>query len=167
MLPQLAVSAQGQKATVVRTAIEVRLEENVQRLDEVVAVGYNTVRRAQTTGLLSQVKGEKLEFQSSTTFENRIADIHVLKDTSATAIYGSHSANGVIVITPPSGQNGHTNINYRNQFGFSFMVDYIDMMNSGQNLQHQMQCVMSAPNSNFFLVSPAPAYPDWIKIREA
>lgn len=47
------------------------------------------------------------------------------------------------------------------------MVDYIDMMNSGQNLQHQMQCVMSAPNSNFFLVSPDPAYPGWIKIREA
>ena len=32
-----------------RTTIEVRLEEDAQRLDEVVGVGYNTVRRAQTT----------------------------------------------------------------------------------------------------------------------
>ena len=55
-----------------RTTIEVRLEEDAQRLDEVVVVGYNTVRRAQTTGALSQVKGEKLEFQSSPTLENRL-----------------------------------------------------------------------------------------------
>ena len=172
-------------------------------------VGYNTVRRAQTTGALSQVKGEKLEFQSSPTLENRlqgqtpgvmissgsgqpgsndlsirirgtgsingsntplyimdgvmvqsadfaalnsndIADIQVLKDASATAIYGSRGANGVIVITTKSGRSGRTNINYRNQFGFSFLVDYIDMMNSEQNLQYQLQCVMSEPNSNFY-----------------
>jgi len=37
-----------------RTTIEVRLEEDAQRLDEVVVVGYNTVRRAQTTGALSR-----------------------------------------------------------------------------------------------------------------
>ena len=192
-----------------RTTIEVRLEEDAQRLDEVVVVGYNTVRRAQTTGALSQVKGEKLEFQSSPTLENRlqgqtpgvmissgsgqpgsndlsirirgtgsingsntplyimdgvmvqsadfaalnsndIADIQVLKDASATAIYGSRGANGVIVITTKSGRSGRTNINYRNQFGFSFLVDYIDMMNSEQNLQYQLQCVMSEPNSNFY-----------------
>ena len=55
-----------------RTQIEVRLEEDAQRLDEVVVVGYNTVRRAQMTGALSQVAGEKLEFQSSATLENRL-----------------------------------------------------------------------------------------------
>lgn len=192
-----------------RTQIEVRLEEDAQRLDEVVVVGYNTVRRAQMTGALSQVAGEKLEFQSSATLENRlqgqtpgvmiasgsgqpgsddltirvrgtgsingsntplyimdgvmvesadfaalntndIADIQVLKDASATAIYGSRGANGVIVITTKSGQSGRTNINYRNQFGFSFLVDYLDMMNSEQNLQYQLQCVQSEPNSDFY-----------------
>lgn len=81
---------------------------------------------------------------------NDIADIQVLKDASATAIYGSRGANGVIVITTKSGRSGRTNINYRNQFGFSFLVDYIDMMNSEQNLQYQLQCVMSEPNSNFY-----------------
>lgn len=192
-----------------RTSLEVVLTEDAQRLDEVVVVGYNTIRRAQTTGALSQVSGEKLKFQSSPTLENRlqgqtpgvmissgsgqpgsndltirvrgtgsingsntplyimdgvmvqsadfaalnssdIADIQVLKDASATAIYGSRGANGVIVITTKSGQSGRTNINYRNQFGFSFLVDYIDMMNSAENLQYQLQCVQSEPNSSFY-----------------
>ena len=79
-----------------------------------------------------------------------VAQLSVLKDASATAVYGVRGANGVIVITTKSGRSGRTNINYRNQFGFSFLVDYIDMMNSEQNLQYQLQCVMSEPNSNFY-----------------
>lgn len=192
-----------------RKEISVVLQKDLQRLDEVVVVGYNTVRRAQTTGALTSVEGDKLEFQSSATLESRlqgqtagvmvsvgsgqpgsedlsvrirgtgsingsntplyimdgvmvepadfaalntndIEDIQILKDASATAVYGSRGANGVIVIQTKGGKSGRTTVNYRNQFGFSFMADYIDMMNGEENLQYQLQCVQSEPNSSFF-----------------
>jgi TonB-linked SusC/RagA family outer membrane protein len=50
---------------------------------------------------------------------NDIADIQVLKDASATSIYGSRGANGVIVITTKRGQAGRPRINASVQTGFS------------------------------------------------
>lgn len=43
---------------------------------------------------------------------NDIASMEVLKDASATAIYGSRGANGVIIITTKSGKAGATHIEY-------------------------------------------------------
>ncbi len=43
---------------------------------------------------------------------NDIASMEVLKDASATAIYGSRGANGVIIITTKSGQSGAMHIEY-------------------------------------------------------
>ena len=50
---------------------------------------------------------------------NEIASIEVLKDASATAIYGSRGANGVIVITTKKGQDGKAVIEYSTQQGIS------------------------------------------------
>ncbi|NGP77353.1 TonB-dependent receptor [Balneolaceae bacterium YR4-1] len=43
---------------------------------------------------------------------NDIKDIQILKDASATAIYGSRGANGVVLITTKTGQQGRTNVEY-------------------------------------------------------
>jgi TonB-linked SusC/RagA family outer membrane protein len=50
---------------------------------------------------------------------NDIESISVLKDASATAIYGSRGANGVILITTKSGKSGKAKINFSSQVGFS------------------------------------------------
>lgn len=50
---------------------------------------------------------------------NDIADIQVLKDASATSIYGSRGANGVIVITTKRGESGRARISANVQTGFS------------------------------------------------
>lgn len=55
----------------------------------------------------------------STINPNDIETISVLKDASATAIYGSRGANGVILITTKSGQSGKAQINFNSQVGFS------------------------------------------------
>ena len=47
-----------------------------------------------------------------------IESIEVLKDASATAIYGSAGANGVIMITTKHGQKGKMNVNITADFGF-------------------------------------------------
>jgi TonB-linked SusC/RagA family outer membrane protein len=48
-----------------------------------------------------------------------IESIDVLKDASATAIYGARGANGVVVITTKRGKAGKTNISYNTYYGFS------------------------------------------------
>ena len=48
---------------------------------------------------------------------NDIAQVDVLKDASATAIYGSRGANGIIVITTKRGQSGGTKIEFGSKFG--------------------------------------------------
>lgn len=49
---------------------------------------------------------------------NDIESIEVLKDASATSIYGSRAANGVILITTKKGKEGKPNVNYSNNFSF-------------------------------------------------
>lgn len=48
---------------------------------------------------------------------NDIASIEVLKDASATAIYGSRGANGVVLITTKRGKSGSLNVNYDAYYG--------------------------------------------------
>ncbi len=55
----------------------------------------------------------------STINPNDIESLSVLKDASATAIYGSRGANGVILITTKGGKSGKAKINFSAQTGFS------------------------------------------------
>ena len=50
---------------------------------------------------------------------NDIEDITVLKDASATAIYGVKAANGVILITTKRGERGSMSVNYSGSFSTS------------------------------------------------
>ena len=61
-----------------------------------------------------------------------IERIEVLKDASATAIYGSAGANGVVMITTKHGQKGHTNINITADFGLQTLPYTLDVMGLGQ-----------------------------------
>ena len=61
-----------------------------------------------------------------------IERIEILKDASATAIYGSAGANGVVMITTKHGQKGHTNINITADFGLQTLPYKLDVMGLGQ-----------------------------------
>jgi TonB-linked SusC/RagA family outer membrane protein len=64
----------------------------------------------------------------------------VLKDASATSIYGSRGANGVVVITTRQGLAGKTRINYDVQYGFSRAPENrLELMNTEQKLQYEIQ----------------------------
>lgn len=58
-----------------------------------------------------------------------IADITVLKDASAAAIYGSRGANGVIIITTKSGGNGKMQLTYDGSYGLSLFTNPDDFLN--------------------------------------
>lgn len=62
-----------------------------------------------------------------------VASISILKDASATALYGSRGANGVIVVTTKSGVSGETKISVSSKVGFSkFNQGNFELMNSQQ-----------------------------------
>lgn len=63
---------------------------------------------------------------------NDIESIDVLKDASATAIYGSRAANGVIAITTKSGQRGVSQLNYSGSLTVSSIANKLDMLSAGE-----------------------------------
>ena len=59
-----------------------------------------------------------------------IENISVLKDASASSIYGSRAAGGVVLITTKSGKKGKATINYNNSFRFDSPLNMAEMMDS-------------------------------------
>ncbi len=64
-----------------------------------------------------------------------IESIEVLKDGSATAIYGSRAANGVILITTKRGTAGKFQLNYNNYFGIAQPIRLFDLANETEFLE--------------------------------
>lgn len=63
---------------------------------------------------------------------NDIEAIDVLKDASATAIYGSRGANGVVIVTTKKGKNGKFTLNYDNSVTTETLHNSAPMMNAGE-----------------------------------
>lgn len=67
---------------------------------------------------------------------NDIESFQILKDASATAIYGARAANGVIVITTKRGKSGRLRVNYSGNFSTKLRPTYkqFNLMNSAQEM---------------------------------
>lgn len=171
-----------------RSIIDVVLEEDIEQLDEVVVIGYGTVRKSDLTGAVSTVKAEELvkvpsnnpmqalqgkvagvqvnsisgapgenvvvRVRGTGTFNNAspiyvvdgvilndisflnasdIQSMEVLKDASATAIYGSRGANGVIMVTTKQGRLGQpTTFSYSGEYGIQEVAKKIDLLDGRQ-----------------------------------
>lgn len=63
-----------------------------------------------------------------------ISSMDVLKDASATAIYGSRGANGVVLVSTRKGKIGKPQVNYSGMYGVVNSLGRTDMMNSQQYL---------------------------------
>ncbi|WPP50423.1 SusC/RagA family TonB-linked outer membrane protein [Catalinimonas niigatensis] len=63
---------------------------------------------------------------------NDIESIEILKDASATAIYGSRGANGVVIITTKRGTKGNDQVNFDAYYGTQQVANTIDVMNARQ-----------------------------------
>ncbi len=66
---------------------------------------------------------------------NDIESIEILKDASATAIYGSRGANGVVLITTKRGEPGKTKITYNAGFSFDRYDDVLKMYGSAGQIE--------------------------------
>jgi TonB-linked SusC/RagA family outer membrane protein len=71
-----------------------------------------------------------------------IERIEVLKDASATAIYGSRGANGVVLITTKNGQSGKTQVDFHLGYSVQSIIKRLDLMNASEYAQlHNEQAV--------------------------
>ena len=84
-----------------------------------------------------------------------IASIEVLKDASATAIYGNRGSNGVILITTKKGRQNGGKIQYNSYFGVQQMNRRYDMMDFYQYAEYQG----ATNNSNWLFYDTATSTP--------
>ncbi|MDR0892392.1 MAG: TonB-dependent receptor [Mediterranea sp.] len=77
---------------------------------------------------------------------NDIESVTVLKDATATSIYGSRAANGVIVITTKKGQSGKPKFNFTAKIGIETMPSYTSrykQTNAAQNIELATEALLN------------------------
>ncbi|RPD41220.1 SusC/RagA family TonB-linked outer membrane protein [Chitinophaga barathri] len=67
---------------------------------------------------------------------NDIESIQVLKDASATAIYGSRGSNGVIIITTKRGSGNKMTVDYNGYYGVQTVANKLDLMDGQQHAEY-------------------------------
>ena len=78
-----------------------------------------------------------------------IASISVLKDASATAIYGSRGANGVILITTKKGSMGDLKVAYSGYYGVTTAIKNYNMMNSAEFIRMKQWAYYNGNSDNY------------------
>ena len=186
---KLKVSYIGYESQVITPGQSVTLSANDATLNEVVVVGYGTMRRKDVTSSITTVNAKDLDKgvytdpaqmlqgkvaglvisssgdpngSSSITLRGSsslregeamqpyyvidgipgmdismvapddIESIDVLRDATATAIYGSKAANGVILITTKKGTEGKTNVSYNGYVAFDNALKTLDMASAAE-----------------------------------
>lgn len=102
---------------------------------------YNDIASTSTGASGSDAALDPLSFLNP----NDIERIEVLKDVSATAIYGTRGANGVIIITTKKGSHGKNNISYSGTFGWSKAAKTLDFLNAQQFTELYNELTPNAP----------------------
>lgn len=83
---------------------------------------------------------------------NDIVSMDILKDASATAIYGSRASNGVIMVTTRRGQKGDAMVTYDGYVGWQNMPKHLDVLNLQEYAQHYnaiADAQIKNPSANF------------------
>lgn len=184
-----------------RTSIDLVLSADVQALEEVVVVGYGTVKKSDLTGAVGSVNSDAIArtnpVQAARALQGQVAGVNVnkvnsrpgsdytidirgvhsisfsseplvvidgvmggrlntlnpsdietidvLKDASATAIYGARGANGVIIVTTKKGKAEKTRVTYDGYVGFKIPNFLPDMM-TAQEFYRAYNDVLIAEN---------------------
>ena len=79
-----------------------------------------------------------------------IESMEILKDASATAIYGTNGANGVILITTKHGKDGKPSVSYNGYIGFENFAHKMDYCNGAQITQRYKDYVAQNPGETMY-----------------
>ncbi|TZF81101.1 TonB-dependent receptor [Pedobacter sp. BS3] len=116
---------------------------------DIVIRGGNSL--TQSNAPLYVIDGFPMEdFSSSSLNPEDIESISVLKDASATAIYGSRGANGVIIIETKKGKIGPPQVAYHGYFGIQEATKRMNMMNPYEFVKYQYEMNAEETNKLYF-----------------
>ena len=93
-----------------------------------------------------------------------IVSMDVLKDASATAIYGSRAANGVIIITTKRGKSGEARVSYDGYLGMQEMPKKLELLNLREYAEHKNARTLAGivmPDDNFVRADLLGEGTDW------
>ena len=133
--------------------------------------GFNTINN---NGPLYVIDGVSTTSQNLSSLNpNDIESMQVLKDASASAIYGAQAANGVIIITTKQGnRSGKTTISYDSYYGVQKAVNKWDLMNSEERLAYEWEGKLNQlrlrgnttdwPSNPQFGTGPEPKIPNYL-----
>lgn len=93
----------------------------------------------QSTSPLYIVDGFEMENALSSIDINDIETIDIMKDASATAIYGARGANGVILITTKSAKAGKTSVSYNVYYSFNKLGKKLDVLGVEDYVKYQYE----------------------------
>ena len=85
----------------------------------------------------------------STINPSDILSMEILKDASATAIYGAQGANGVVLITTKRGKAGEAKFTYEGMYGVQRQAARVDMMNLREFAEYSNQVSLSDNRPEF------------------
>ncbi len=74
---------------------------------------------------------------------NEIESISILKDASATAIYGARGSNGVVLITTKRGRRGVSKISLRSSYGWQRVVKKMEMLNAREFMEYRNEASLN------------------------
>ena len=95
---------------------------------------------------------------------NDIESISILKDASASAIYGSRASNGVVLITTKKGRQGQTKVNVGYYYGTSAPTRLRQFLNADQ---YKTLLTESINNSPFLYIDPTDPKADYATVADA
>lgn len=105
--------------------------------------GYNTINASNSP--LYVVDGVIGAGPISYLNPNDIESMDVLKDASATAIYGARGANGVIIVTTKRGKSGAAQVSYDAYLSAGVMARKLDVLDAKQFMQVEQNSYANAP----------------------
>ncbi|WP_169818774.1 SusC/RagA family TonB-linked outer membrane protein [Niabella ginsenosidivorans] len=79
-----------------------------------------------------------------------IESVEILKDASATAIYGSRASNGVVLITTKHGKTGRDRLSYNARFDISSLPKKIDVLNTNEYLSYSNEAYLNSGQDSVF-----------------
>lgn len=92
-----------------------------------------------------------------------IASIEVLKDASATAIYGSRGANGVVMITTKKGKAGGLKVNYDGYYGVQNIMNDLNLMTPAQYKEVMNSLIDAGAGSATLKIGEYAGGTDWLQ----
>ena len=115
----------------------------------IVIRGNNSL--TQSNSPLFVIDGFQSESSQATALSSSdIESMQVLRDASATAIYGARGANGVIVITTKSGQSGKPRVNFSASFTIDQLANKMDLMGPYEFVKLQAEMKPDNMASSYF-----------------